>query len=92
MLGNLAQEGHGVLCFDASGTQERAHLKAKCAGFRVEQLAKDLDLHEEALSASGSPNPISPSILSVWRQLKGDDADGDITLAYPFIRDGKVKV
>ncbi|MFT5445646.1 MAG: 3-hydroxyisobutyrate dehydrogenase [Gammaproteobacteria bacterium] len=62
------------------------------AGFRIEQLAKDLALYEEALSASGSPNPISPSILSVWRQLKADDAAGDITLAYPFIRDGRVEV
>jgi hypothetical protein len=51
-----------------------------------------IGIYEEVLSASGSPNPISPSILSVWRQLKGDDADGDITLAYPFIRNGKVKV
>ncbi|MFT5173163.1 MAG: 3-hydroxyisobutyrate dehydrogenase [Gammaproteobacteria bacterium] len=61
------------------------------AGFRVEQLAKDLGLYEEALDTSGSPNPISPSVLAVWRQLKDADASADITLAYPFIRDGNVK-
>jgi 3-hydroxyisobutyrate dehydrogenase len=61
------------------------------AGFRVEQLAKDLGLYEEALSACGSPGPISPSVLTVWRQLKTDDSLADITEVYPFIRDGKVK-
>ena len=61
------------------------------AGFRVEQITKDLGLYEEALGASGSPNPISPSILSVWRQLNEEDASGDITQVYPFLRDGKVK-
>ena len=61
------------------------------AGFRVEQITKDLGLFEEALGASGSPNPISPSILSVWRQLNEEDASGDITQVYPFVRDGKVK-
>jgi 3-hydroxyisobutyrate dehydrogenase len=61
------------------------------AGFRVEQLAKDLGLYEEALSKSGSPNPISPAILSLWRQVKDADASADITAAYPFIRDGKAE-
>ncbi len=62
------------------------------AGFRVEQLAKDLGLYEEALSACGSPAPISPSVLSAWRQLHDDEASGDITLVYPFVRDGRVKL
>jgi 3-hydroxyisobutyrate dehydrogenase len=60
------------------------------AGFRVEQLAKDLGLYEEALSASGSPGPISPAILTVWRQLKAANSVADISEVYPFVRDDKV--
>ena len=64
----------------------------KRALIRYIQFANDLALYEEALSASGSPNPISPSILSVWPQLKAADAAGGITLVYSFIRDGRVDV
>ena len=58
------------------------------AGFRVEQLAKDLGLYEEAVRAAGSPQPVSPAVLSMWRKLASEDATQDITLMYPFVRDG----
>ena len=32
MAGNLSAKGHDMVVFDASGTQERAHPKATCAG------------------------------------------------------------
>jgi 3-hydroxyisobutyrate dehydrogenase-like beta-hydroxyacid dehydrogenase len=57
------------------------------AGFRVEQLAKDLGLYEEASRSAGSPHPVSPAILSLWRKLAEEGATEDITTVYPFVRD-----
>jgi 3-hydroxyisobutyrate dehydrogenase len=59
------------------------------AGFRVEQLAKDLGLYEQALHSVGSPDPVSPAILSLWRKLAADGAKEDITMVYPFVRDAR---
>jgi len=59
------------------------------AGFRVEQLAKDLGLYEQAIKSTGSPNPVSPAILSLWRKLTEDGAEEDITMMYPFVRDAR---
>ena len=58
------------------------------AGFRVEQLAKDLSLYEEASRAAGTPHPVSPAVLAVWRRLAERGAKEDITRVYPFVRDG----
>jgi len=58
------------------------------AGFRVEQLAKDLSLYEQANRAAGSPHPVSPAVLAVWQRLAESGAREDITRVYPFVRDG----
>jgi len=57
------------------------------AGFRVEQLHKDLSLYEQAVAAAGAAHPVSPSVVGMWRKLDAVDARGDITRIYPFVRD-----
>jgi 3-hydroxyisobutyrate dehydrogenase len=57
------------------------------AGFRVDQINKDLGLYLEALTQSGSPHPVSPTIIELWRQLGALEATADITTIYPFVRD-----
>lgn len=57
------------------------------AGFRVEQLHKDLSLYEQATQGAGAARPVSPAIIEMWRKLDAVDAKGDITHIYPFVRD-----
>ncbi len=57
------------------------------AGFRVEQLHKDLSLYEDAVSGAGAPRPVSPAVIDLWRRLAAAAGKEDITRVYPFVRD-----
>lgn len=57
------------------------------AGFRVEQIHKDLSLYEQAAQAAGAAHPVSPAVIAMWRKLDAIDGKRDITQIYPFVRD-----
>ncbi len=61
------------------------------AGFRVDQLNKDLGLYQEALQSTGTPRPVSPTVIELWRELNALDSHADITRIYPFVRDRGVR-
>ena len=58
------------------------------AGFRVEQINKDLRLYREAIGTAEASDPISPGIVELWQKLEAQLPEGDITDIYPFVRDG----
>ncbi|MCB1742282.1 MAG: NAD(P)-dependent oxidoreductase [Gammaproteobacteria bacterium] len=57
------------------------------AGFRVNQINKDLRLYQEALEYSDAARPLSPGIIGLWQRLEAALPDGDITDIYPYVRD-----
>lgn len=59
------------------------------AGFTSTLLAKDLALYEQALANDGAANPVSSSVVELWRQFEAAEGPSDFTRIYPFVRDGQ---
>lgn len=57
------------------------------AGFTSSLLKKDLELYEQALLNDDAPNPVSSTVIDLWRQLEVDEGTVDFTHIYPFVRD-----
>jgi 3-hydroxyisobutyrate dehydrogenase-like beta-hydroxyacid dehydrogenase len=61
------------------------------AGFTSTLLAKDLELYEQALATDGAANPVSASVVDLWRQFEASEGPSDFTRIYPFVRDGRFR-
>ena len=61
------------------------------AGFLTRLFFKDISLYREAVAAAGAPDPVSPAVAALWRNLNEADADSDFTRIYPFVRDAKFR-
>jgi 3-hydroxyisobutyrate dehydrogenase len=57
------------------------------AGFTSTLLTKDLELYEQALENDGAANPVSATVVDLWRQLDAAEGPADFTHIYPFVRD-----
>ena len=57
------------------------------AGFRIEQINKDLRLYSEALEGDRGAAPVSPAVIGLWQKLEAVAPTDDITRIYPFVRD-----
>ena len=67
---------------------ERVLTETYDAGFTSTLLAKDLELYEQALASDGAANPVSATVVDLWRQLEAAEGPSDFTRIYPFVRDG----
>jgi len=54
-------------------------------------LTKDLELYEQALASDGAANPVSATVVDLWRQLEAAEGPSDFTRIYPFVRDGRYR-
>ena len=57
------------------------------AGFTSTLLTKDLELYEQALADDGAANPVSATVVDLWRQIDAAEGPADFTRIYPFVRD-----
>ena len=57
------------------------------AGFTSTLLTKDLELYEQALANDGAANPVSATVVDLWRKLDAAEGPADFTRIYPFVRD-----
>lgn len=55
------------------------------AGFRVDQLVKDLTLYEQAAVDVGASQPISAAVVDLWRALQQERTGLDISEIYKFL-------
>ena len=56
-------------------------------GFTSTLLTKDLELYEQALANDGAANPVSATVVDLWRKLDAAEGPADFTRIYPFVRD-----
>ncbi|MGI9335525.1 MAG: NAD(P)-dependent oxidoreductase [Gammaproteobacteria bacterium] len=61
------------------------------AGFTSTLLKKDLELYEQALAADDAANPVSVTVIDLWRQLEAAEGTVDFTRIYPFVRDKRYR-
>ena len=59
-------------------------------GFTAKLLQKDIDLYRDAQNDAGTEGRVSKEIVEGFRRFYNADPDADITLIYPFIKDGKL--
>jgi 3-hydroxyisobutyrate dehydrogenase len=59
------------------------------AGFTAKLQLKDIKLYLENARAAGIPSEIASSVVGVWTGLDKDIPGADITLMYPYTRDGR---
>jgi 3-hydroxyisobutyrate dehydrogenase len=59
------------------------------AGFTAKLQLKDIKLYLENARAAGISNEIASTIVDVWTRLDKDVPGADITLMYPYTRDGR---
>lgn len=61
------------------------------AGFRVDQLVKDLTLYEEAATEASSLQPVSTAVISLWRSLQKEQPGLDISEIYKLLDEQPLK-
>jgi 3-hydroxyisobutyrate dehydrogenase len=61
------------------------------AGFTAKLQLKDIRLYLENARASGISNEIASSVVDVWTELDKAIPGADITIMYPYTRDGRTK-
>jgi 3-hydroxyisobutyrate dehydrogenase len=61
------------------------------AGFTAKLQLKDIKLYLENARAAGIANEIASSVVNVWTGMDNSMPGADITLMYPYTRDGRGK-
>jgi len=61
------------------------------AGFTAKLQLKDIKLYLENARAMGIPDEIATTVVGVWTGLEAAIPGADITLMYPYTRDGRKK-
>ena len=61
------------------------------AGFTAKLQLKDIKLYLESARASGISNEVASSVVDVWTGLDKAIPGADITIMYPYTRDGRAK-
>lgn len=61
------------------------------AGFTAKLQLKDIKLYLDNARAAGIPSEIAGTVVDVWTRLDKDVPGADITIMYPYTRDGRKK-
>jgi len=61
------------------------------AGFTAKLQLKDIKLYLDSARASGISNEVASSVVDVWTGLDKAIPGADITIMYPYTRDGRAK-